>query len=95
MSRQEILASVKQFTAGDLSADTPATAPATQSAPHDPPAQAVKYYLQGRSLALDGSNSEAMDALEKALALDPDSFTVLRCMGRVCFAASQLARGSI
>ncbi|HVX85507.1 MAG TPA: tetratricopeptide repeat protein [Phycisphaerae bacterium] len=99
MSRAEILQSVQQFTAGDLSASPapasqPATAPATQP-DHDPPAQAVKYYLQGRSLFLDGSNSAAMDALEKSLALDPNAFTVLRLMGRVCFAASQLARGSV
>ncbi|HVS73347.1 MAG TPA: tetratricopeptide repeat protein [Phycisphaerae bacterium] len=97
MSRAEILQSVQQFTAGDLSASAaPATQPAAATQPdHDPPAQAVKYYLQGRSLFLDGSNSAAMDALEKSLALDPNAFTVLRLMGRVCFAASQLARGSV
>lgn len=93
MTRAGILESVKKFTAGDLSA-SPATAPGTQPA-HDPPAQAVKYYLQGRALFLENSNTEAMDALEKSLNLDPDSFPVLRLMGRVCFAASQLARGSV
>jgi tetratricopeptide (TPR) repeat protein len=59
------------------------------------PPMAVKYYLQGRELFLQGANSEAMDRLEKALQLDPEAFTVLRLMGRVCFAASQLARGSM
>jgi tetratricopeptide (TPR) repeat protein len=94
MTRPQILDSVKKFTAGDLAATAaPATAPTTE--PHEPPAQAVKYYLQGRSLFLEGSNTDAMDALEKSLLLDPESFTVLRLMGRVCFAASQLARGSV
>ncbi len=59
------------------------------------PPLAVKYYLQGREKFLDGANTEAMEFLEKALQLDPDAFTVLRLMGRVCFASSQLARGSL
>jgi tetratricopeptide (TPR) repeat protein len=36
-----------------------------------------------------------MAALEKALQLDPQGFTVLRLMGRVCFAGAQLARGAM
>ena len=54
----------------------------------------MTYYLQGRDEFLQGANAEAMDALDKALALDPKSFEVLRLMGRVCFAGNQLARGS-
>jgi predicted Zn-dependent protease len=76
----------------------PATRPGGPAAPladDEPPPQAVKYYLQGRERFLQGASSEAMDALENALQLDPDAFTVLRLMGRVCFAASQLARGSM
>jgi tetratricopeptide (TPR) repeat protein len=71
-----------------------ATVPAERSADATPP-MAVKYYLQGRERFLQGANSEAMDQLEKSLQLDPEAFTVLRLMGRVCFAASQLARGSM
>jgi tetratricopeptide (TPR) repeat protein len=87
---------------------SPSTQPATQPTAQatsgggamggkstEPPPLAVKYYLQGREHFLQGANSEAMDDLEKALQLDPDAFTVLRLMGRVCFAASQLARGSM
>ncbi len=94
MTGPQILESIQKFTAGDLAAGaTTTTSPATE--PHEPPPQAVKYYLQGRALFLDGSNSDAMDALDKSLALDPEAFPVLRLMGRVCFAASQLARGSL
>ena len=71
----------------------PTTAPARPTNAEAPPL-AVKYYLQGREKFLDGANSEAMDDLEKSLKLDPDAFTVLRLMGRVCFSANQLARGS-
>jgi len=76
------------------SAQSATTRPGEKSDDGTPP-MAVKYYLQGRELFLQGANSEAMDRLEKALQLDPDAFTVLRLMGRVCFAASQLARGSM
>jgi len=47
----------------------------------EPPPDAVKWYLQGRQRFLEGSNSQAITALEKALALDPKAFTVLRLMG--------------
>ncbi len=77
-------------------APPPTTAPATQPDTNaEPPPLAVKYYLQGREKFLDGANTEAMEFLEKSLQLDPNAFTVLRLMGRVCFAASQLARGSL
>ena len=102
MTRREVLAAAKAVA---LSAGTqPALAPAVEAATAtgggvaeardaEPPPLAVKYYLQGRAKFLEGSNSEAMAALEQALQLDPQGFTVLRLMGRVCFAASQLARG--
>ncbi len=85
--------------AAKVSSSITTTAPATQPAP--PAASlrtapmAVKYYLQGREKFLEGANSESMDFLDKALALDPNAFTVLRLMGRVCFASSQLARGAL
>ena len=94
--RQMVLTStqeVPELTSRPATQAATATAPAT--APSEPPPLAVKYYLQGREKFLDGANSEAMDFLEKALALDPNAFTVLRLMGRVCFASSQLPRGSI
>lgn len=73
-----------------------AQAPADKSAiPGEPPPLAVKDYLRGRSLFLEGKNSDALDALEQALSLDPNAFTVLRLMGRVSFANSQLARGAM
>ncbi|MGN6367841.1 MAG: tetratricopeptide repeat protein [Phycisphaerae bacterium] len=74
----------------------PTTAPTSQpSTSAEPPPMAVKYYLQGREKFLDGANSEAMEFLDNALKLDPNAFTVLRLMGRVCFASSQLARGAL
>jgi tetratricopeptide (TPR) repeat protein len=93
MSREQ----VKAFIDGRVAIPTSpgGTQPATRPGADEPPPLAVKYYLQGREHFLQGANSQAMDALEKALQLDPDAFTVLRLMGRVCFAASQLARGSM
>ncbi len=79
--------------ATSLPATTPAAVADSRTA--EPPPQAVKDYLRGRQLFLDGSNTNAMAVLEDALKLDPQSFTVLRLMGRVCFAAQQLARGAI
>lgn len=79
------------------SAAATGTAPATQAGYDrnaEPPALAIKYYLQGRERFLEGANSEAMDYLDKSLGLDPEAFTVLRLMGRVCFASNQLARGN-
>ncbi|MCL2646662.1 MAG: tetratricopeptide repeat protein [Phycisphaerales bacterium] len=75
------------------------TAPATAPSPPlplslSPPPMAVKYYLHAREKYLDGANAEAMDFLDKALALDPNALTVLKLMGRVCFAAGQLPKGS-
>jgi len=65
------------------------------SADAEPPPLAVKEYLRGREFFLEGSNTQAMDQLEQALKLDPTAFTVLRLMGRVSFANSQLARGAM
>ena len=73
----------------------PTTAPAAATEPASPPPLAIKYYLQGREKFLDGANTDAMEFLDKALQLDPNAFTVLRLMGRVCFASEQLARGSL
>ena len=85
--------------AAKASSSVPTTAPATQppstESSSEPPPMAVKYYLQGREKFLDGANSEAMEYLDDALKLDPNAFTVLRLMGRVCFASSQLARGAL
>jgi tetratricopeptide (TPR) repeat protein len=72
----------------------PTTAPAATE-PASPPPLAIKYYLQGREKFLDNANTDAMEFLDKALQLDPNAFTVLRLMGRVCFASSQLARGAL
>jgi tetratricopeptide (TPR) repeat protein len=90
------------FTILQAAVNPPSTLPATAPAPAavedrdaESPPQAVKYYLQGRGKFLEGANSEATTALEKALQLDPQAFTVLRLMGRVCFASSQLARGAM
>ena len=103
LTRAQVLAAVAE----KVAISTPATQPATQprsgdadapdARPRDAeaPPMAVKYYLQGRARFLEGANSEAMDFLEKSLQLDPQGFTVLRLMGRVCFAASQLARGAM
>jgi tetratricopeptide (TPR) repeat protein len=80
-----------------LGATPAATAPAT-TAPADEPdssSLAVKYYLQGRDQFLAGSTTQAMESLDKALQLDPNSFAIMRLMGRVCFAAGQLPRGSL
>jgi tetratricopeptide (TPR) repeat protein len=106
MSRAAILAATKSEPG--LATTRPASQPATQAKAattqnsglrtqdsSEPPPLAVKYYLQGREKFLEGANSQAMDYLDKALALDPNAFTVLRLMGRVCFASSQLARGSL
>ncbi len=86
-------------TAPQAGSDAPAgdgsVVASTQPGDGEPPPMAVKYYLRGREQFLQGANSEAADFLEKSLALDPQAFTVLRLMGRVCFAASQLARGSM
>lgn len=85
-----------QPAATQVAATRPATTDLTGERSIDStPPLAVKFYLQGRERFLQGANSEAMDQLEKALQLDPEAFTVLRLMGRVCFAASQLARGSM
>ncbi len=78
-----------------LGANAATTAPAQPGDESEPPPLAVKYYLQGRDKFLAGSNSAAMEALDKALELDPNSFAVIRLMGQVCFAAGQLPRGSL
>lgn len=70
------------------------TQPATQPQ-KDPPPQAVKLYLRAREKFLEGARSESMELLREALTLDPNAFTVLRLLGRVCFANGQLANGSI
>jgi tetratricopeptide (TPR) repeat protein len=85
---------IRQSVAALLPTTAPTTVPAAPESTSPPP-QAIKYYLQGREKFLDGANTEAMEFLDKALQLDPNAFTVLRLMGRVCFASSQLARGAL
>ncbi len=101
MSRSEVLAAVTAKPSATQGAATQAAGGA-QELPQaadpraaEPPPESVKLYLQGRQRFLEGSNSDAMTALEKALQLDPQGFTVLRLMGRVCFAGNQLARGAM
>ncbi len=73
-----------------------ATMPATtQTDLPEANSQAVRYYREGREKFIEGSNIDAMDALDKALRIDPNAFAILRLMGRVCFASNQLARGSL
>jgi tetratricopeptide (TPR) repeat protein len=103
MTEDEVRSALQAAMVAQGAQTAAATAPATMSAAPpaaddragEAPPLAVKYYLQGRQKFLEGANSEAVTALEQALALDPNAFTVLRLMGRVCFASSQLARGAM
>jgi tetratricopeptide (TPR) repeat protein len=93
MPRQEICTALAA--ASETSTQPAATpAPSGDALASDAPPEAVKYYLQGRQHFLEDANSQAMADLEKSLQVDPNAFTVLRLMGRVCFAGSQLARGA-
>lgn len=93
----DILRIVEQKGSGAVTMPTAPQAPApgvTTTRPDAPP-MAVKYYLRGRELFLQRAYSESIQNLDQALKLDPQTFDVLRLMGRVCFASNQIARGSL
>src|SRR5829696_1727049 len=59
-------------------AQTPATAPSTAPAPLD----AVELYAAARDAQLLGKRQVAVDLLQKAIALDPDSFEIRYALGK-------------
>jgi tetratricopeptide (TPR) repeat protein len=68
----------------DLVAAAAATRPATTrpaTRPAEPPLEALYIYARARAAQVDGDRRRAIDLLEKALRLDPDSFALNYALG--------------